>query len=51
MARSKLRETHELAVKQVEQDHELPAPFENLQHLLHALGGGHRRMSSILTSR
>jgi hypothetical protein len=46
-----LRKAHELAVKEVEQDHELPAPFQNLQHLFHTLGGGRRRMPPILTIR
>jgi hypothetical protein len=47
----KLRETQQLAVEQVEQDDELPAPFENLERLFHPLGSRGGRVAAVLTVR
>ena len=46
-----LGESKHLSAKQMEKDHELPSPFQNLERLLDAARSGDRRVLFALTSR
>ena len=44
-----LRKPEQLSAEQIEQDHQLPAAFENLQRPIDAAGGSRRRVLLDLT--
>jgi hypothetical protein len=46
-----IREAQHLAAEEVKQDHQLPAPLQNLERILDASGRRTRRQIRLLTSR